>query len=100
MSRTWKLWCGRAPALQLLAKALQQRIMELTHFHSVQQVVPDPVGVHNLWIERIGDPVCSRDELEVRQRAGELLEVSLQAAIDTLLDGVVEEEAIFVAAAI
>jgi hypothetical protein len=36
--------------------------------------------------------------LEIGQGAGELLEVRLQAAIDDLLDGMIEEEAVLVAA--
>src|SRR5687768_11947673 len=90
---------ARAP-LELLAEALQQRIVELAHLDLVEQIVADPVSVHDPRIERIRDVVGAGDELEIGQRAGELLEVPLQATIDNLLDGVIEKEAVLITAAV
>ena len=57
------------PARELFSKSLAQVVVELADLDVVQQLVADPVGLDDAWIEGIGDAVGARDQLQVRQRA-------------------------------
>ena len=101
-SSTWNAWTGTAPASGVVASQRQpsaanarpearlERRAEVRRPDGVEQRAAEPVGLDDAGVQRIGDAVAARDQLEVRIGAlelpGEVAELRAPRALGRLLE--------------